>query len=80
MPDKTKNFFDIYLWTIPNNDKIIKMFKIEHLTYDEATELSSKWLKCKESCDYIIALEGSTPFTNDPAVIEVKTKEWIESI
>jgi len=79
MPDKTKNFFDIYLWTIPNNDKIVKLFKIEHLTYDETTELSSKWLNYKEACDYAIVLEGSTPFINDPA-IEVKTKEWIESI
>lgn len=76
MSNEDKKFFDIYLWTVPNNDKLIK---IEHLTYDEAIELSSKWFNRKEPCDYMIVLEGSTPFINNP-VIEVKTKEWIESI
>ena len=79
MSNEDKKFFDIYLWTMPNNDKIIKVFKIEHLKYDEAIELSSKWLNYKESCDYALVLEGSSPFINDP-IVEVKTKEWLESI
>ena len=79
MPNENKKFFDIYLWTIPDNNKIIKVFKIEHLKYDEAIELSSIWLNRKESCDYALVLEGSSPFINDP-IVEVKTKEWLESI
>ena len=77
MSNEGKKFVDIYLWTVPNNDKLIK---IEHLTYDEAIELSSKWLNCKKSCDYMIVQEGFIPsFFGNPSV-EVKTKEWIESI
>ncbi len=69
-------FFDIYLWTFPENDKLIK---INHLTHEEAKSFADRWHKLNEFHDYMLVVEGSTPFMDEPT-IEIKTKEWFKSI
>ena len=69
-------FFDIYLWTFPENDKLIK---ISHLTHEEAKKLSDRWYELNELHDYMLVVEGSTPFMDEPS-IDIQTKEWLESI
>lgn len=76
MAHTTENFFDIYLWTFPENDKLIK---ISHLSHDEAVSLSNKWFELNELHDYMLVTEESTPFMDEPSIV-VKTKEWLEGI
>ena len=72
MSDK-EQFFNIYLWIFPENNKLIK---IEHLTRKEAEELSNRWYELNELHDYMLVTEVSTPFGNDVS-IEIKPKEWL---
>ena len=76
MDNTDEKFFDIYLWTFPENNKLIK---ISHLTHDEATRLSDKWYELNELHDFMLVLEGSTPFMDEPSVT-LQTKEWLEEI
>lgn len=71
-----EQFFDIYLWIFPKNDKLIK---IEHLTRKEAEELSNRWYELNKLHDYMLVTEVSTPFDNE-ASIEIKPKEWLLEI
>ena len=69
-------FFDIYLWTFKEDDKIIK---IEHLTYGQATKLCKLWHKLNALHEYMLVTEASTPFRYEVS-IEIKTKEWLLGI
>ncbi len=71
-----ERFFDIYLWTFQEDDKLIK---IGHLTHKEAEELSKRWYELNELHEFILVTEASTPF-GDEVSIEIKTKEWLLSI
>ena len=76
MADVSNRFFDIYLWTFPENDKL---FKIGHLTEEDALQLANQWFELDELRDYALVLEGSALFVGESS-IEVKTKEWLEDI
>lgn len=76
MSNAAERFFDIYLWKFPESDKLIK---ISHLTYEEATRLSTKWVTLNNLHDYMLVFEGSMPFIDKPS-ITVQTKEWLESV
>lgn len=71
-----KKYYDIYLWTYPDMDKLIK---IGHLTYKEAVALTQKWFGLNDTYDYMFVCEGSTPWKDEPE-ITVKDKEWLETL
>ena len=71
-----ERFFDIYLWTFQEDDKLIK---IGHLTHEEAEELSKRWYELNELHEYTLVTEASTLFSNEVS-IEIKTKEWLLGI
>ena len=70
------NYYDIYLWTFSNNKELIK---IPHLTHDDAVRLTSKWYELNELHDYMLVLEGSTPWLEKPNIVE-KDKQWLEDL
>ena len=70
------DYFDIYLWVFPNSDKLIK---ISHLSNEDAKRLTDKWYELNELHDFMLVLEGSTPWTEEPE-IEEKPKEWLENL
>lgn len=67
-------FYDLYLYLIPENDKLTK---IPHLSMDDAKKYADYWFEMNELHDYMLVTEGSTPWSEPVPDIEVKTPEWI---
>ena len=70
----TKLYNDLYLYTIPENDKLVK---IPHLSRDDAEKYARYWLEMNELHDYMLVLEGSTPWSEPEPDISVKSPDWI---
>lgn len=70
------SFFDLYLFTIPESDKLVK---IPHLTMNDATKYSRQWLKINELNDFMLVTEGSTPWSEIVPDIIIESVEWIET-
>ena len=70
------SFFDLYLFTITESDKLVK---IPHLTMDDATKYSRQWLKLNDFHDYMLVTEGSTPWSEPVPDITIESTEWIEA-
>ena len=70
----SENFFDLYLYVIPESDKLVK---IPHLTRDEAETYASQWFDINELHDYMLVTEDSTPWSEPVPTITVKSPEWI---
>lgn len=68
------NFYDLYLFNVLETDKL---FKLPHLTKEEADKYSLEWFELNNLHDYIFVIEGSTPWTEPKPTIVIKTPEWI---
>ena len=69
-----ERFFDLYLWIIPDNDTL---YKLGHLTKEQADAYAKQWLDISEIHDYMYVLEGSTPWSTPAPTIIEKSIEWI---
>ena len=69
----TNKLFNLYLYTLPYNDKLIL---IPDLSRSDAEELANRWYEMNELHDYILVTKDSTPWMDEPE-ITVKTPEWI---
>ncbi len=67
-------FYDLYLYVVPENDKLIK---IPHLTREDAEKYSKYWFDMNELHDYMLVTEGSTPWSEPIPDITIKSPEWI---
>ncbi len=67
-------FYDLYLYLVPESDKLTK---IPHLSKDDAKKYADYWFEMNELHDYMLVIEGSTPWYEPAPSIEVKTPEWI---
>ena len=67
-------FYDLYLYIVPQNDKL---FKIPHLTREDADKYAQYWFDMNEMHDYMLVTENSTPWSEPAPSIEIKTPEWI---
>ena len=70
----SKKFFDLYLYVIPESDKLVK---IPHLTLNEAEKYAIQWFDINDLHDYMLVTEGSTPWSDPIPSITVKDPEWI---
>lgn len=68
-------FYDLYLYLIPHNDELVK---IPHLLREDAKNYASKWFEMNDLHDYMLVVEGSTPWSEPAPIITEKTPEWIE--
>lgn len=66
-------YFDLYLFEIDSPDDL---YKISHLSYSDAQLYADYWVGMSDSNDYILVLEDSTPWNDQPTIIE-KSPEWI---
>lgn len=65
--------FDLYLFLVGEANKL---YKLGHLSKNEADKYAEYWIEMNEMHDYILVTEGSTPWTDNPTIIE-KSPEWI---
>lgn len=72
--DTAEYFLDLYLWIIPDNNKL---YKIGHLTKEQADTYAKEWFDISEIHDYMYVLEGSTPWSIPVPTIIEKNPEWI---
>lgn len=69
----SEQWFDLYLFLVgePN-----VLYKIGHLSKEDADKYADYWIEMNDMHDYMLVLEGSTPWNDDPTIIE-KSPEWI---
>lgn len=70
-----RTFCDLYLYIIPENNNLIK---IPHLTMEDAHKYAAKWFESNELHDYMLVIEGSTPWYEPIPNITIKNPSWIE--
>ena len=68
------SFFDLYLFTIPESNKLVK---IPHLTKTDAEKYAKQWFEMNDLHDYMFVTEGSTPWSEPVPDISIENPEWI---
>lgn len=69
------HFFDLYLFIFgePN-----VLYKLEHLSEEDAHKYAQYWFDMNELHDYILVLSGSTPWNDESELTIIpKSPEWI---
>lgn len=66
-------WYDLYLYKFPN---IETLYKLSHLSYEDARKYKQYWLDISDLNEYMLVIEGGTPWIDKPTIIE-KTPEWI---
>lgn len=69
-----EKYFDLYLYTVPESNKLVK---IPHLLWTEAKKYGVEWCNMNELHDYILVIEGSTPWSDPIPEIIVKDYDWM---
>lgn len=65
--------FDLYLFEVDSPEDL---YKIGHLPYSDAQLYADYWLAMGDSHDYMLVSEDSTPWNDQPNIIE-KSVDWI---
>ena len=73
--DKKAVWFDLYLYLVPNSDKLVK---IPHLKREDAETYAQDWFEMNEMHDYMLVVEGSTPWGEITPTITIVTPEWVK--
>ncbi len=68
------NNVDLYLWVEPKRDVL---YKLGNITIIDANDYAVQWFTASTGHDYMMALIGSTPWTEPkPTIIDI-SPEWI---
>lgn len=68
-------FFDLYLFVFGEENVL---YKLEHLSEEDAHKYAEYWFEMNELHDYILVLSGSTPWSDESKLsIVLKSPEWI---
>lgn len=66
-------WFDLYLFLVGEANVL---YKLSHLSKEDADKYADYWIEMNDMHDYMLVLEGSTPWDDTPTIIE-KSPEWI---
>lgn len=68
-------YFDLYLYQLAEADKL---YRIKHLERQQAEQYAMAWFDKGGTHDYMLVTEDSTPWMEQPDIIDVNA-DWIKS-